>query len=230
MSSQITKAKPLKPVVAIRRSAESAILDAALLVLAKDPLASVDMIARKAGVGRATAFRKFPKRVDLVKQAALHAMREITDELERCYKPSDSAQLQIATLFDVLVPAGTKLHFLLSAPELEGSPKFQKACKRLDHTVSAVLRKAIRAGLLNPQHSIDLLGDTFEFVLYGTWTSVEKGNLSPQQASQFALRFFCAGLAPERVLTPPPSALEFTSSLAPAATMLAAATGRKRGK
>jgi serine phosphatase RsbU (regulator of sigma subunit) len=52
----------------------SRIIDAAVELLARQPAASIEQIAAFAGLGRATVYRHFPTRTELVEAAARHAM------------------------------------------------------------------------------------------------------------------------------------------------------------
>ena len=62
-----------------RRTAREAILDAAVVALAESPDVPMAVIAESAGVGRATLYRHFPSRDDLIKELSLQAIR-LTDE------------------------------------------------------------------------------------------------------------------------------------------------------
>jgi AcrR family transcriptional regulator len=68
------------------------VLDAAAEVLAeRGPDASVDEIARRAGVGHATVFRRFPTKNDLIAAVALARIRALTEVAETALADPDAA-------------------------------------------------------------------------------------------------------------------------------------------
>ena len=68
------------------------VLDAAAEVLAeRGPEASVDEIARRAGVGHATVFRRFPTKDELIAAVALERIREVTAAAETALADPDAA-------------------------------------------------------------------------------------------------------------------------------------------
>jgi AcrR family transcriptional regulator len=101
------------------------VLDAAAEVFSERGLdAGMDEVARRAGVGHATVFRRFPSKDALVSELLLDRMRAVLDLCERCLEDEPEAgfrrfldeavALQIAdrSLFDALggrVPPGEEL-------------------------------------------------------------------------------------------------------------------------
>ncbi|WP_306319038.1 MULTISPECIES: TetR/AcrR family transcriptional regulator [unclassified Streptomyces] len=64
-----------------RAEARQGILDAARLVFQEDGHdARLEVIARRAGVGIATLYRRFPTREDLLREVCLDVMRDVTEE------------------------------------------------------------------------------------------------------------------------------------------------------
>lgn len=68
------------------------VLDAAAEVLAeRGPEASVDEIARRAGVGHATVFRRFPTKNDLIAAVAVERIRTLTEVARAAVESPDAA-------------------------------------------------------------------------------------------------------------------------------------------
>ena len=101
------------------------VLDAAAEVFSERGLdAGMDEVARRAGVGHATVFRRFPSKDALVSELLLDRMRAVLDLCERCLEDepeagfrrflAEAVALQIGdrSLFDALggrVPPGEEL-------------------------------------------------------------------------------------------------------------------------
>ncbi|MYB34208.1 MAG: helix-turn-helix transcriptional regulator, partial [Gammaproteobacteria bacterium] len=78
----MSRARPVQPIDSQtpspprRRPSRAAIIDAAVGVLARNPDASLATIAEAAGVGRATLYRHFPGRNDLIDAISRQAIEE----------------------------------------------------------------------------------------------------------------------------------------------------------
>jgi len=89
-----------------------AILDAARIVLSRDPDAGVGEIAKAAGVGRVTLYGHFPTRADLVTavvQRALAEAEQAVDRIDLAGDPRDALHRLIAGSWSLTADAGTLL-------------------------------------------------------------------------------------------------------------------------
>ncbi|MFO0230533.1 TetR family transcriptional regulator, partial [Gemmatimonas sp.] len=66
----------------IHISARDRIVEAAATVWAADPSATLDVVAQRAGVGRATLHRHFPSRAALIRTAALEGIAALAAALD----------------------------------------------------------------------------------------------------------------------------------------------------
>ncbi|GAA1490443.1 TetR/AcrR family transcriptional regulator [Brachybacterium sacelli] len=62
------------------RRNDTLVLDAALDVFSHDPAAAMSAVARRAGVGQATLYRRYPSKDALLVAVAQHALTSIADE------------------------------------------------------------------------------------------------------------------------------------------------------
>jgi AcrR family transcriptional regulator len=177
----------------LRRPARDAILDAAIAVLAANPRAGVDLIVERAGVGRATLFRYFPGRADVVRAAGVRALAELRAALRTAGLASGTAVARLTRLFQVLVPAGERLRFLLFASDLFDDPELATASQEVDAVIDPIIEAAIGDGTLRADVSALVLGDVLESLLYGTWTAIEKGHLAPADGPHTMLELFLHG-------------------------------------
>ncbi|WP_327351839.1 TetR/AcrR family transcriptional regulator [Streptomyces sp. NBC_01304] len=75
-----------------RAEARQGILDAARLVFQEDGHdARLEVIARRAGVGIATLYRRFPTREDLLREVCLDVMHDVTEETARAEQEEPDA-------------------------------------------------------------------------------------------------------------------------------------------
>lgn len=91
------------------------ILDAAIATFSRLGIrrATMDDIARAAGLGRATVYRRFPQKSDLIRAALLHELRRFLDDLDDAIAgaPTVRARLEAGFVTGVL---GVRAHPLLT--------------------------------------------------------------------------------------------------------------------
>ena len=140
-----------RPMRADARRNRERIVAAAREVFAEDGAsASMEAIARRAGVGVGTLYRHFPNRFDVVEAVYLNDVDELTaaarhavDELE----PSEAMD----TFFDAFLRyAQTKRTLLTELQQgFEKNPGFRSRCKeRIDEAFDLVIDNARRAGVV----------------------------------------------------------------------------------
>ncbi|PTL75167.1 TetR family transcriptional regulator [Vitiosangium sp. GDMCC 1.1324] len=171
------------------------LLSTAAQVFAANPSASLDEVARTAGVGRATLHRHFGSRTELIRAAGLDAIAQ----LEQALRAHPFEKLPPAAALDAmataLVPWGEKLRFLLVASELEEDPELKAAEARVDERIGAVLDRAREKGVLRRDVPLAWLFSSFEALLYAAWMAVARGDLAANDASRTFLETFLHGHA-----------------------------------
>ena len=92
----------------------SSLLDAALEVLANNPTASISEIAERAGVGRATLYRHFETRENLVRALAQACLERTDIALEPIQAQQLRGREALETAIRLIMPLAQQFHFLLS--------------------------------------------------------------------------------------------------------------------
>jgi AcrR family transcriptional regulator len=118
------------------------------------PDAPVEAIARRAGVGERTLYRRFPTKSELIRSALDQSIAEdLTPAIEEALG-RDDAMRGLADLIDAAISLGAREHNLLTAARRAGSltPDVSRA---LDEALDSLLRRAQAAGVVRP----DLVGD-----------------------------------------------------------------------
>ena len=96
---------------------EERIVEAALRLLAVEPYAGMDEIARAGGVGRATLYRHFSTREELVEALRARAGHETAKAMRRSRLREGSAAEALERLFDELIEVSDRYQFLVQIPE-----------------------------------------------------------------------------------------------------------------
>jgi AcrR family transcriptional regulator len=149
--------------------------------------ASMEAVAREAGVGVGTLYRHFPRRIDLVEAVYRNDVDELVEAAERV-EALDPWPALVAWLESFVRYAQSKRTLINElADAFEKDPSLRIASReRIDHAVSAVLGRAQRAGVARD----DITGSDL-MQLIGPMCTV--ASLSEDQAERL-LRMIIDGL------------------------------------
>ncbi|WP_300529852.1 TetR/AcrR family transcriptional regulator [Maricaulis sp.] len=172
----------------VRPSSRDAIITAGFAVLAADPAASLNDIARKAGVGRATLHRHFSGRDDLVRCLALAALHEMDAAVEAALENAQSHTDALKLTLQTLVPLGTQYGFLLS--ETATGKEIEAEYQRQAEALSDMLKAAVSEGGLSAAIPVSWYARSFDALLIAAWEAVQEQELTPDQASALAWKTF----------------------------------------
>jgi AcrR family transcriptional regulator len=118
------------------------------------PDASVEAIARRAGVGERTLYRRFPTKGELIRAALDQSVAEdLTPAIEKARRAGDALR-GLAQLIEAAISLGAREHNLLTAAHRAGSltPDLSTA---LYETLDELARRGQQAGVVRP----DLVAD-----------------------------------------------------------------------
>jgi AcrR family transcriptional regulator len=111
------------------------------------PDAPIDAIARRAGVGERTLYRRFPTKAELVRAALDHCIAEdLTPTIEAVRGAADPLQ-GLAQLIDAAISLGAREHNLLTAARRAGSLT-PDVSTSLYEALSELARRGQQAGVV----------------------------------------------------------------------------------
>jgi len=196
MPSQPPTTAPSQPRRADARRNVERILDAALDELAREPEVSMEAVARRAGVVRATLYVHFPTREALITAATERAIAETTEAL-RAAAPDQGEPAE--ALIRVLVAAWRMLgrYHALVAMNSRLDPERLRA---LHEPVLALLRPLLErgqaVGAFNPDLPVDWMLTVLLELIHAASREVTAGRLSEDTAERALLATVIGALSP----------------------------------
>ncbi|MFF3324230.1 TetR/AcrR family transcriptional regulator [Streptomyces sp. NPDC002889] len=139
------------------------VLHTAAALLSRKSTATMDEVARAAGIGRATLHRHFAGRDALVKALEQLGIREFEAALDRAAPETGSASEGLRRLVAEMQPAADLLAFLVTENQLFEGDQVNEGWARLDARVSALFRRGQEQG----EFRIDLTPAWLTEALYG---------------------------------------------------------------
>jgi TetR/AcrR family transcriptional regulator, repressor for lfrA len=171
--------------------------------MAQNINAGLDEIAAAAGVGRATLYRYFSSRADLLNAIKLAAGEELQTVIRPILESRLPARDKLIDIVTRLVPLGASLnvsaYFDLSSREKDPQVK----ASYLRHLAQArTLAQALKdEGAVSPEIPLVWLVASLDSLIFCAWEKVESGDIAPKQAPWLLLRTFLAGHGTRESLT-----------------------------
>ncbi|WP_319548693.1 TetR/AcrR family transcriptional regulator [Desulfogranum marinum] len=172
------------------------VLNLAMHVLAKNPKASLSEIAEVAEVGRATIFRYFKSRKQLVSELIVEADTKLETAIKPIIEKNLNAGDTLEEFIKVLVPLGASFHFLNSnqiyAEDSGIDDLYKNQLMRLRE-----LSKRLRAeNVVSSEIPLAWVAAVLDNLIYTAWETVLKGDIAPNDAPGLVLTSFLNGFSP----------------------------------
>lgn len=177
----------------IRPNTYDAILEAGFDTFSQKPGASLDQVAKRAGVGRATLHRHFSSREDLMVALALKAMDELNQAVNEATKDAQSYSEGLRLALTAIVPLSNRQWFLAHEP-VENNPEIAKAYLKEQQELIQDIQAAKREGTFANNVPDQWIAQSFENLIYTAWAMVRSGEATNKQAADLAWRTLTVGL------------------------------------
>ena len=172
------------------------ILETATRVLADDQGAGMAEVAAAAGLARATLYRHFPTRSDLVDAIRAQAYDDAGAAIVASRLEEGSASEALERLVEGLIAVGDRYRILQNEAETAaGGAASRKREEELSQPVLAVIRRGQESGELSPDVPPRWVTRTLEALIRSALRDVAEGHLTPREAAAMVYRTTMRGLS-----------------------------------
>jgi AcrR family transcriptional regulator len=173
------------------------ILDAAIVLLAVQPTARMAEVARASGLVRATVYGHFPSRealVDAITDRAVGDARSAFDDARLDEGPAAAA---VGRLAEAAWSVASR-YMIVSEATLRtlGVARFRARREVLRTEVRSLVSRGRAAGEFRDDVPLEWTAQVFDSLLFGTYFTVEAGDLPAGDAADELARAFLAVLRP----------------------------------
>ncbi|MGP3708258.1 TetR/AcrR family transcriptional regulator [Gordonia paraffinivorans] len=174
-----------------------AILAAAIRVLARDPKASVSVIAKEAGVGRVTLYGHFPNRAAVIAAAVDRALAQTTAAIDAARLDEGDPFEALARLVDASWSV-THQHgaLLVAAERILPADELSFAHAEPMAAAEAVFVRGQRSGAFRDDISTGWLVTLLHSVTHGASTAVHEGGIDAEDAPRLILATMVGAVTP----------------------------------
>lgn len=179
------------------QKSREAIVEAAITRLLANPEASVSEIALAAGVGRATLYRHFETRQDLINALTLLCL----DETDQALQPIVAAGLTgldaIVASIQVIMPMAARFRFLMSLADSDTLDRTVKlAYQRQLDELTTYVEQGKADGAITAALPTAWVVASYDAQLNAAWSLVQFGQLTEAEATSAFISSFRASLMP----------------------------------
>jgi TetR/AcrR family transcriptional regulator, mexCD-oprJ operon repressor len=165
-------------------SERAQVLAAAAEVLSRRHNATMEQIARAAGISRATLHRLFPGRGALVRELVGFTMAQIEAAIEAARIADGTPDAALRRLFDTLVPLAGLYAFLSGENHLLDEPAAWAMWTDADKQITELFLRGQETGVFRVDLSATWLTDALFALLAGVGWAVFDGRLGRRDASR----------------------------------------------
>lgn len=162
----------------------SAVLDAALRALARDPETSMAGIAREAGVARATVYAHFPTREALIAAVTRQAMTESVDALKAAEPERGEPAEALARTLGVSWRTLGRYHALVPINSALGPEHMRELHEPVAQLVRPLLARGRASGAFNAELSVEWMLTVLLELIHAASREVSAGRLPEAEAER----------------------------------------------
>jgi TetR/AcrR family transcriptional repressor of mexCD-oprJ operon len=179
----------------LRDLTAAAIIESAATILAeRGEAASMEEIASSAGVGRATLYRYFRNREELLSAMAAASVQELAARIEEAKLETVPFEEAIARLARGIIATGSKYQYIAvsgdSAKLADAHPDFEV---KVIEPIRALFSRALADGSLRDDFPADVLMDLFSGLIKGALDATASGRRGVEEAAAAVTALFLHG-------------------------------------
>ncbi len=173
-----------------------ALLNAGVALLIQNPMVSLSQIAVHAGVGRATLYRHFETREQLIQALAAESL-EMTDEAVAPIKQTGlTGRAALEAMFPLIMPLADRYHFLLSIWSIvEQDKQVMDIYHRQLNELSILVEQGKAEGSINKSLDTNWIVGTIDSVIYTGWWMMSNKGMSAEVAAHHAVQTLFHGIS-----------------------------------
>ncbi|MEM8963375.1 MAG: TetR/AcrR family transcriptional regulator [Acidobacteriota bacterium] len=178
----------------MRPSTRDTLIQSAITTLAAQPGASLEDIAQRAGVGRATLHRHFGSRDGLIHALTREAIAA-TDRAMVDISRDTSATEILRAVIEAIVPLGDQYHFLTLEAATKTDPEITAEIDRQLREMSELVAAVKQEGTIATDVPDAWVVAALDALIYAAWTSAHEGWIARRDAPGLVFRTIIGGLS-----------------------------------
>ncbi len=173
----------------------NALISAGLVLLNENKDASLSEIASFANIGRATLYRQFNNREDLVKAIAINCTNTLDEATKDIETQSKSALNAIELLFKTILPLTKELKFIMNISSIVANdPDLLTIEKKQQKEMIMLIDLAKSEGSISRDVPSDWIVSVIDGLFYSSWLMISMNQLTKDEIAELAFQTLCNGI------------------------------------
>jgi TetR/AcrR family transcriptional regulator, mexCD-oprJ operon repressor len=177
-----------------KKDTREILLDAAISVFSKNPGAPLSDVADFAGVGRATLYRYFPSRDDLMRELVFSSFQQINAALKSILPQDLTGGELLLAILEIIIPLGDRFYFLLLEHSFENDPEITRLQKQDEKEWRELVQHLKEEKVIAKELPDAWVTSALEYLIYAAWESVHAGYIARREAHKLVYRTLLSGL------------------------------------
>ncbi len=150
-------------------------------------------LATEIGISRATLYRYFKTRDELISALATDSLERITAGVQEVPTNLQSYREAFRLLLQALLSLADRYHFVANEPRCLRDPAVKLELERQYAEMFTMIDDAKAAGEIRPELPAAWVASCFDAVLWSAWWTVREGHVAPNDAETLAFETFWRG-------------------------------------
>ncbi|TQV87158.1 TetR/AcrR family transcriptional regulator [Aliikangiella coralliicola] len=173
-----------------------ALLDAGIELLLRNPAATLSEIAAHANVGRATLYRQFESKEQLIQELAIESLEMTSAVIAPVKNRKLSAKATLEEIFKAVMPLADKYHFLLSIWNIAEKDDEVIAIYNQQLTeLASLIERGKKEGTINKNLDTSWIVCVIDSLIYSGWWMMGNTGMSAANASAHSIETLFAGIS-----------------------------------
>jgi len=156
---------------------------------------SIAELAAAIGISRATLYRHFAQREEVIKALAMYSLLQYDKEMNLIDIQNLGPTEKLRAMLDVLLPMGEQFHFLLQKWEVIDDPAIVDIYNRQSEELLRLIQAAKDEGSIALDIPTVWVARSLEALIYAAWQSVQTGDIAGKDASLLVYRTLMDGFS-----------------------------------
>lgn len=163
-------------------------------VLVRNPNANFRDIAIAADIGRATLYRHFENRDDLIEQLALMLLDEVKNNYDEVMLNESSAKRRLSEVIKRLIKMENRYYLGALADVFANNPKISTTYFEQVNRLRQLIEQAKTEGVINHELPTEWLSHHLDALIYGAWSCIQQKSMTMEEVIPLAIKTFFSGV------------------------------------
>ena len=152
-------------------------------------------IASAAGIGRATLYRHFAGREELVRELSLEAIRSCDEAMAPVFANWTDSRVALLGILEALIGVGDRFHFLAVEGGQLDDAELSEQIERQERELAEFVSYAKDEGLFTAELPTAWIVAVIDALVWAGWQTVAEGSIATRDVAGLAFRTITRGLS-----------------------------------